>query len=503
MPGKLSAPRLSKFIGDTYFDALMQAKNAMGDNISVISSKPIQKKSWGGIFTQEMIEITVAALRSEEEKQIRSAAPSRPVLSEDVTGVKIPEIHKPVMPPPVPAVPDIPIKPGYSTGILRDQKKKSEPPVQKIPIQKKPEPEVNPGMKMADECSSALERALDEIVRVRDLNRLDVKDLESEYSNSSKLSTLSQSQQDFHSNDRVDKVESKISELNAMLADLKKIFGEQVEKPRKRTALPEALETLRNRLVEIDTPVTIQEELLLELSKTVPSELLQSNSTGIPEIRKYLLKKLKFLELPKEKKTEGPLTIVLMGPTGVGKTTTLAKLAAAFALDVMNTRSVAIFTLDTYRIGATDQLCQYAQIMGTAFEILFEYDEIKPAMEKHKNKDIILVDTAGRGQKDHKDFTEMKKLISCFQDSKKFLVLDATSKFSDLLEMEKRFSMIGYDGFVFTKVDDTNSIGPLLALLMKTEKPLSYITDGQTVPDDLKIARSDFFLSSLFSNTMH
>ncbi|MBF0544434.1 MAG: flagellar biosynthesis protein FlhF [Candidatus Riflebacteria bacterium] len=513
MPNKLPSSKhlLKRFVGDTYFDAFLQAQNEMGENISVIASKPIQKKSWGGIFTQEMVEITVAVLRSDEERQ-QKFAPSKPLPAEDLTGsIKVSEILKDKPRTlPTPSVPSIPLRPTGSQKLVSDiyktienQKEEITKIPENLPYSKKNEQsktnsaktnlpkanptKANPAKELRDSGDSiALEKALEEIMKQKE-----------------EISTLSNANQvrgslvqtASKSKITIEELESKIKEVCQMLQEMRQF----VEPPPAKnfSKIPEGLKKFQTILKEIDTPASIQEELLNDLS-SIPADILLNYDQAIPEIQNLLRKKLKFSNISIDNHQKGPIIMILMGPTGVGKTTTIAKLAASFALNLFNTKRVALFTLDTYRIGASAQLSQYAQIIEADFEIIYEVDEVRPAIEKHFNKDIILVDTAGRCQKNYKELQELKDFLECFPDAQRFLVLDSTSKYNDLVEREKRFGEVGYDHFIFTKVDETNSFGPLLGIMVKSGKPTSYITCGQSVPDDFKVAQESFFFSSIF-----
>ncbi len=179
---------------------------------------------------------------------------------------------------------------------------------------------------------------------------------------------------------------------------------------------------------------------------------------------------------------------VLVGPTGVGKTTTIAKLAAIHKLK-MN-RSVGIITTDTYRIGAVDQLLSYAKIMDIPAIVSITRSDFEVALKEFENMDNVFIDTVGRSQNDIKRLGELFSIFKNFNDLHISLVLSMNTKESDCFDVYNRFSNIPIDDFIYTKVDETSTPGTMLNLSVKLKKPVSYITFGQDVPDDIMVAES-------------
>jgi flagellar biosynthesis protein FlhF len=180
--------------------------------------------------------------------------------------------------------------------------------------------------------------------------------------------------------------------------------------------------------------------------------------------------------------------IYFLGPTGVGKTTSMAKLAAQCAL---KQRKIALITIDTYRIAAIEQLKTYAKIINTPLEIATNPESFKEALELHSDKEFIFVDTAGRSQLNKTQMDELSRFLIDYEPSEKHLVISVTSKSTDLRDVVKRFSKFGIDKLLFTKLDETTAFGPLLNIAVWSQKPISYLTMGQSVPQDIKIANQD------------
>lgn len=188
------------------------------------------------------------------------------------------------------------------------------------------------------------------------------------------------------------------------------------------------------------------------------------------------------------KETE-PRIVALIGATGVGKTTTLAKIAARFVLE--QGVSVALITADTYRISAVEQLKTYSDIIGLPLDIVYSPAELRTAIQKHRNKQLVLIDTAGRSQYNEYQMQELKDLLDVEPAIEKHLVLSATTKEEDAKEILEKFSVCQPDRVLFTKTDETKSLGFIVNLLYRQKIGLSYLTNGQSVPDDIVPARSE------------
>ncbi len=178
--------------------------------------------------------------------------------------------------------------------------------------------------------------------------------------------------------------------------------------------------------------------------------------------------------------------IAFVGPTGVGKTTTLAKLAARYSL--MERKKVAMVTADTYRIAATEQLKTYGKIMGIPVDVADSAEDISAILAKYKNVDLVLVDTAGRSPSSDEQLDELKHFIARSQPDEIHLVLSATTKYFDMIRIIERFgSAVPINRMIFTKLDETRYYGAFLNLMNNFQIPLSYYATGQNVPDDLEL----------------
>ncbi len=177
--------------------------------------------------------------------------------------------------------------------------------------------------------------------------------------------------------------------------------------------------------------------------------------------------------------------MAFVGPTGVGKTTTLAKMAAQYTL--FHGKNCAIITIDTYRIGAVEQLKIYAEIMGVPLEIAMSPHDFAEAVQRHRNKDFIFVDTAGRPARNSEKVAELHSYFSVLEEpADVILVLSSNTKHRDLLRAVRHFGKVNYSKLIFTKVDETDTLGCILNVICHTGTPVVQITDGQNVPDDIQ-----------------
>lgn len=180
--------------------------------------------------------------------------------------------------------------------------------------------------------------------------------------------------------------------------------------------------------------------------------------------------------------------VALAGPTGVGKTTTLAKLAAQFALN--EGKRVAFITVDTFRVAAVEQLRTYAEIAEVPCYVARTPEEFAAILGRLAGLDLILVDTAGRSHRDEPRMSELARFWEARRPDEIHLVISATARYSDALEILDRYRAVGFDRLLFTKLDETRHHGLILNASVVARRPLSYITTGQQVPEDIALARA-------------
>lgn len=260
---------------------------------------------------------------------------------------------------------------------------------------------------------------------------------------------------------------------------------EEAEEREEVTQQQRFMKLLYNTMLESEVDEKYANQIVDEVDVTGQSNLPFDYILG----NVYQKMILKFGRAEGITQTEGhPRIVVFMGPTGVGKTTTIAKIASNYVVE--EKRKVALLTADTYRIAAVDQLRTYANILEVPFRVIYSEEDTKEAIEEFGDYDYIFVDTAGHSHQNEEQLGHTKNLVEILQengDSQVFLVLSATTKYRDLLKIVSRYNQITDFQLIFTKLDETEVLGNLLNLKLYTDKPIAFVTYGQNVPNDIEL----------------
>ena len=185
--------------------------------------------------------------------------------------------------------------------------------------------------------------------------------------------------------------------------------------------------------------------------------------------------------------------VVLVGPTGVGKTTTIAKLAGKFSL--IENKKVGLITVDTYRIGAVEQLKTYAEIMNIPFKVVITIKEMEDAIKEMEDLDVVLIDTTGRSSKNYMQISELRAFIQKAEPDHTIMVVSSITKNKDAKVILQGYEKLNYDKLIITKLDETSTYGILHTVLKESKKPIAFITTGQNVPDDIKVPKKDTIIN--------
>jgi flagellar biosynthesis protein FlhF len=282
------------------------------------------------------------------------------------------------------------------------------------------------------------------------------------------------------------KAERKDGTVSQELKEMRSMLWKLVMTDENQAIVPRTFDSLRQRLqsqeVAEDILATIFERTLKELS----TEALQDERKVSQKVKETII------SLLNEASTEhGPIRettsfVNIIGPTGVGKTTTLAKLAAEGVLTKQ--KKVGMMTSDTYRIAAVEQLKTYANILNVPLKVVYSDEELIPTMERLTGCDLIFMDTAGRNYRNKEYVDEINRLLRSPLSNETFLVLSITAKQKDMEAIIQSFENVRIDKVIFTKADETTTYGSILNLVIKHRLALSYFTTGQNVPDDIAVA---------------
>lgn len=243
------------------------------------------------------------------------------------------------------------------------------------------------------------------------------------------------------------------------------------------------LRLLYNKMIDNEVHEKYANEIIDEIEKNCKQDATMDYM--LSDIYQRMILKLGKPYMVEEEK--GPKVLFFVGPTGVGKTTTIAKIASSFRVE--QKKKVALLTSDTYRIAAAEQLRTYANILEVPFRVVYTAQEITTAISDFNEYDYILVDTTGHSPNNEAQRESMSELINSVETTAKkevFLVLSAATKYRDLMKIADTYKEITDYKLIFTKLDETSTLGNIYNLKMYTGASLSYVTCGQNVPDDIE-----------------
>ncbi|MBF0286696.1 MAG: flagellar biosynthesis protein FlhF [SAR324 cluster bacterium] len=236
--------------------------------------------------------------------------------------------------------------------------------------------------------------------------------------------------------------------------------------------------------------------LIQEAKKSIPLEELNNFPYVKIFIARMLMKIIKTTNgIPKEGTKQKIFSLV--GPTGVGKTTTAAKIASEQVLKYKH--KVAMLTVDTFRIGAIEQLRAYAKIMNVPLEVVANKAELNQTIEKYSDYDVLLIDTGGRSQRDEAQMFELRELLESNHRVDNYLVLSSTTKDYEISEITRKFGEMRLDGVIFTKLDESTSYGCIFNHAIRFKKPIAFLTTGQKVPEDIEAATKERLVDLLLN----
>ena len=279
---------------------------------------------------------------------------------------------------------------------------------------------------------------------------------------------------------RLKALEEKYSQLDSMMkAYLQQGAAAQPGAPKYRPAVEDVLQTLIGN--------EVPQEDARKVAEVLNSMLEEGEDSGdVTETALQLLEQHLGKAAPITLKAGERKTVLFVGPTGIGKTTTLAKIAAMYTLQYG--KKVGLITADTYRIAAPEQLRVYADLLRIPLQVVYSPEEVSDVLKAYADRDLILIDTAGKSIRDADHPKEINGLLAASGAQEVFLVLSATTGHASCMGILESYRFLDRYKLIFTKIDEATACGLIFSVRMMTDKPLAYLTNGQNVPDDIRVA---------------
>ena len=425
--GNLKIKKMTTYIEDDYQTAYAKARRELGPNLIIMEKKDIKVGGFLGIMSKNKVKVSYGVVE---------------ILNRNGKSVKSKTDNKDIM--------DLLQKMGFDNKkadkTVNDDGVKLEINGLYNPYQNQSETKRNKnGNKMSDTFSQVLGNEDEK-------SKLNLETDNLEYIKKSIKEELAQ------------EIKQELKTKNS--AEDKKSFNQEEE---------DIVEVLKDN--EVDKKLANKIKKYLE-------ENGYNEENSFEGVKKYFSENIKVTEIGFKSKF-----VMFIGPTGVGKTTTAAKIVANRWREE---HDVGFITADTYRLEAVSQLKAYANIMRVPVEVIKKPEELAHAVEKFKKKDFVIIDTAGRSPKNKEQMEELKKYLQHIGiDIEVCLVLSATTKLSVMYETIEKFGYIGFSSIIFTKIDETSTTGSILSVCDKYNLPVSYITTGQRVPGDVEVATKE------------
>ncbi|MBQ7944418.1 MAG: flagellar biosynthesis protein FlhF [Lachnospiraceae bacterium] len=454
---------IKKFQGRTKEEALESAKKELGEGIVEMNVKTVKAKGLLGIFKGTKVEVTVA--KEEENERYGFAAAAAESAAATAT----------------PAANSINVAVGQGKIIPMKQPKEAELELADAPVLQ----EARAMGQTVAEVLAAFPPEAKKQAQPKPMNKASAKE---------KTIAEELSENPLTEVPTGNVLEKKLDTLQSLLEKQlsqqeEKAAAEQQKEEEKQKAEEEQtrmnfLRLLYNKMIDNEVHEKYANEIIDEIEKNCKPDV--TLDFMLSEIYQRMILKLGKAHVI-EPAENGPKVIFFVGPTGVGKTTTIAKIASTFRIE--QKKKVALLTADTYRIAAAEQLRTYANILEVPFRVVYSAQEITSAISDFKDYDYIIVDTTGHSPNNEAQRESMSELITSVETQAPkeiFLVLSASTKYRDLMKIADTYKELVDYKLIFTKLDETSTLGNIYNLKLYTGAALSYVTCGQNVPDDIE-----------------
>jgi flagellar biosynthesis protein FlhF len=467
--------RVKRYVVDTMPEAMMQIRGDFGTDAVILSTKEMKIGGFMGMFGKKKIEV-VAAVEEQQVQKPRRVQPSQQQPAQAIPHVNAPEQSEA---PRAPVVPRQAAPEAYRRVTQMTSGSNEEAASLTAGVEEVDRSTERPPSGSGYSGTMASEAFRNEAVTNKPISN-DLFQQPPETSNPDKSGA--------------EENQALLNELREMKAMMTRISRSSAME----NTWPEPLQETCERMLEQEVERDLLEhwlERVYERRSEYPSdpESFDWEQALREEVAGFIRERLD-KGISKDTKI-----VYVAGPTGVGKTTTIAKLAAEQLFK--HHRKVGFITSDTYRISAVEQLRTYATILNVPLEVVQSPGDVHRAMQRLEHCDLILMDTAGRNYRNELLVSELQSLLSPIKESETYLVLSLTSKSKDMLNITGHFSKFGLGKVVFTKMDETGSCGGMFNLLHQYPMQLAYITDGQNVPDDLLHPDTGMLTNLLFGVT--
>jgi flagellar biosynthesis protein FlhF len=453
---------IKRYVAATMPEAMEQIKRELGRDALILSQRPLRKKGLGGLFSKPMIEVVAAYENPPAETAVSPLPKLRAVT---------PSAYNPPRPAEPPARnAELSVKADRALEALdRLSSGAYTQPIDRTAEAFTPVAPAQTAAQAYTRSGQPARQRAEDIQTGDDFRKLDVPE-----------ARAGERVINRHTDTRDERFSALENKIDALTSSLSALSGTIRHTHDGRSYTPD-IDALLLSLLENETHEEFAHKLAREVSDIVKKQQADPN-----EVMEQLLRQTIGQSEPIKLKRFKRTVVLLIGPTGVGKTTTLAKLAAIYSIN--HHAKVGAITTDTYRIAAVEQLKTYAQILEIPLSIVYSPEDMGDALREHEDKDIVFIDTAGKSPSDRTHEDEVKDLIRHSDCDEVHLVLSATTSFTGLLNILNSYSFLNDFKLIVTKLDETPTWGTLLNARLLSDRPISYTAIGQNVPDDIEVA---------------